>query len=88
MADFNILKAEETIFSNIDSLDPDFVPKILPHREEQQREIEDNVYEQLGFRIDLIFPASLEKDLISDQAKDKTSGVTKPGEMQPTMQQE
>ncbi len=33
------LGAEQTIFSNPDALDPDFVPKLLPHREEQQKYI-------------------------------------------------
>ncbi len=35
----NILGAEQTLFSNIDALDPDFIPKLLPHREEQQKYI-------------------------------------------------
>ncbi|RLG21938.1 hypothetical protein DRN74_00825 [Candidatus Micrarchaeota archaeon] len=35
------LLSEESIFSNIESLDPDFVPKLLPHREEQQKYIAD-----------------------------------------------
>ena len=30
------LMNDETLFSNIDSLDPDYVPKLLPHREGQQ----------------------------------------------------
>jgi len=33
---FNFLEADQTIFSNPDALDPDFVPKKLPHREGQQ----------------------------------------------------
>jgi cell division control protein 6 len=33
------LSSEESIFSNIDSLSPDFVPKILPFRENEQKEI-------------------------------------------------
>jgi len=33
------LGSEETIFSNIDSLSPDFVPKLLPYRENEQKEI-------------------------------------------------
>ncbi|MEM4663007.1 MAG: AAA family ATPase [Candidatus Diapherotrites archaeon] len=35
----NPLNAEESIFSNIDSLEPDFVPRILPFRENEQKEI-------------------------------------------------
>lgn len=35
----SVLGAEQTIFSNPDALDPDFVPKLLPHREEQQKYI-------------------------------------------------
>ncbi len=35
------LLSEESIFSNIDSLDPDFVPKLLPHRENKQIYIAD-----------------------------------------------
>ncbi len=34
-----ILKSSETLFSNPDALDPDFVPKLLPHREGQQEYI-------------------------------------------------
>jgi len=33
------LESDETIFSNIDSLSPDFVPKLLPYRENEQKEI-------------------------------------------------
>lgn len=33
---FDFLAADQTIFSNPDALDPDFVPKKLPHREGQQ----------------------------------------------------
>ncbi len=33
------LSREESIFSNPDALDPDFVPKVLPHREDEQKEI-------------------------------------------------
>jgi len=35
-----ILRAEESLFKNVDALDPQFVPKIVPFREEQQRAIE------------------------------------------------
>ncbi len=34
-----ILKSHQTIFSNPDALDPDFIPKLLPHRENQQKHI-------------------------------------------------
>lgn len=33
------LEKDESIFSNIDSLNPDFVPKLLPYRENEQKEI-------------------------------------------------
>jgi archaeal cell division control protein 6 len=36
---FNFLEADQTLFSNPDALDPDFVPKLLPHREEQQQAV-------------------------------------------------
>lgn len=35
----NILKSEETLFKNEDSLDPEWIPKILPHREKQQFQV-------------------------------------------------
>jgi len=35
----DILDGSETIFSNAAALDPDFVPKLLPHRENQQKYI-------------------------------------------------
>jgi len=34
-----VLSSSETIFSNANALDPDFVPKLLPHRENQQKHI-------------------------------------------------
>jgi len=34
--EFDFLSADQTLFSNPDALNPDFVPKLLPHREEQQ----------------------------------------------------
>ncbi len=37
MNSFNFLGSEETIFSNPDALDPDFIPKLLPHRENEQQ---------------------------------------------------
>ncbi|MCX8190296.1 MAG: AAA family ATPase [Candidatus Diapherotrites archaeon] len=33
------LSRDETLFSNIDSLDPDFVPRVIPFRETEQKEI-------------------------------------------------
>jgi len=33
----DVLASSETIFSNAAALDPDFVPKLLPHRENQQK---------------------------------------------------
>jgi archaeal cell division control protein 6 len=33
---YDFLGSEQTIFSNPNALDPDFIPKLLPHREEQQ----------------------------------------------------
>ena len=56
--------------------------------EESQKDIEEQVWEQLALKIELDFPASLENELLSDEKKDKTSGVTKPNEMTPTMAQE
>src|SRR3989338_4801541 len=34
-----MLKAEESLFKNVDALDTQFVPKVVPFREEQQRAI-------------------------------------------------
>jgi archaeal cell division control protein 6 len=36
---FDFLSSDQTLFSNPDALDPDFIPKLLPHREEQQNYI-------------------------------------------------
>ena len=44
--------------------------------EEEQLFIEESVGMQLGFKIELEFPASLENELISDKKKDRTSGAT------------
>ena len=49
--------------------------------EESQRDIETQVWEQLDLRIELNFPASLQNELLSDQAKDKTTGVAQPSEL-------
>jgi len=35
----NMLKADESLFKNVDALDFAFIPKIIPYREEQQRRI-------------------------------------------------
>ncbi len=48
--------------------------------EDEQREIEAQIWSQLAIRINLIFPASLENELLSDKAKDKTSGATQPND--------
>jgi len=37
MNSFDFLGSDQTLFSNPDALDPDFVPKLLPHRENEQR---------------------------------------------------
>ena len=37
MNSFDFLGSEQTIFSNPNALDQDFIPKLLPHREEQQQ---------------------------------------------------
>ena len=39
MTPIDFLSSDESIFSNPDALDPDFVPKLLPHREDEQSEI-------------------------------------------------
>jgi len=48
--------------------------------EEEQLFIEEEVENQLGLKIELEFPASLENELLSDKVKDKTNGVTQPNE--------
>jgi hypothetical protein len=47
----------------------------------EQREIITQVWEQLNFRIDLAFPASLKNELLSDEAKDNTMGGTMTGQL-------
>ncbi len=44
--------------------------------EEEQLFIEEQVGLQLGFKINLEFPASLENELLSDKKKDRTQGAT------------
>jgi cell division control protein 6 len=39
MNDLKPLMSDETIFSNIDSLEQNFIPKILPHRENEQKQL-------------------------------------------------
>lgn len=48
--------------------------------EDEQREVEAQIWSQLAIKINLIFPASLENELLSDKAKDKTSGATQPND--------
>jgi len=48
--------------------------------EESQKDIEEQVWEQLAIKIELDFPASLENELLSDQKKDKETGATKPSD--------
>ena len=43
MSSFNFLSHNQTIFSNSDALDTDFIPKLLPHREDQQRAIAESI---------------------------------------------
>lgn len=44
----DLLSNEQTIFSNSGALDPDFIPKILPHREGQQKQIIVNIKPMLA----------------------------------------
>ena len=48
--------------------------------EDEQQEIEEQIWHQIGLRIKLSFPASLKNELLSDQAKDKTSGAAQPAD--------
>ena len=48
--------------------------------EEHQLQIEEQVLSQLNLVIELEFPASLEGDLLSDKAKDKTEGAAQPND--------
>lgn len=48
--------------------------------EDEQRDIEAQLWAQLALRIKLEFPASLENDMLSDQAKDNKGNIT-PSEM-------
>ncbi len=49
--------------------------------EEEQLYIEEAVLSQLNLVIDLVFPASLEGELLSDKAKDVTTGAAKPSDL-------
>ena len=48
--------------------------------EEKQLYNEEQVLSQLGLEINLVFPASLENELISDNKKDEENGATKPSD--------
>ena len=48
--------------------------------EESQRDIEEQIWEQLFVRIKLKFPVSLENELLSDQKKDTETGITQPND--------
>ena len=48
--------------------------------EERQLYNEEQILSQLGLMINLVFPASLENELLSDNAKDVESGAVKPSE--------
>jgi len=48
--------------------------------EDEQRDIEAQLWAQLALKIELEFPASLENELLSDESKDKTQGATQPNE--------
>lgn len=57
--------------------------------EESQLYIETQLFEQLGLKIELEFPASLQNELLSDEKKDSNSmAPIKPQEMSPSMNQE
>ena len=49
--------------------------------EEHQLQIEEQLGKQLGLEVELEFPASMENELLSDQKKDKETGVSKPSEV-------
>ena len=49
--------------------------------EEEQLYIEEAILSQLNLVIDLVFPASLENELLSDKAKDVTTGAAKPSDL-------
>jgi hypothetical protein len=55
----------------------------------EQKEFEADLWNQLGLKITLNKPASLQNELLSDNAKDANSmAITKPSEMTPNMRQE
>ena len=49
--------------------------------EEEQLYIEEAILSQLNIVIDLVFPASLEGELLSDKAKDVQTGAAKPSDL-------
>ena len=49
--------------------------------EEEQLYIEEAILSQLNLVIDLVFPASLEGELLSDKAKDVQTGAAKPSDL-------
>ena len=55
---------------------------------EEQRDIIEQVWDQLALRIELAFPASLQNELLSDTSKDEENGAIKPSEQQATMSQD
>ena len=49
--------------------------------EEEQLYLEEQIGLQLGLKINLVFPASLEGELLSDKAKDSETGAAKPSDL-------
>ena len=49
--------------------------------EDEQRDIESQIWAQLSIKISLEFPASLENELLSDEKKDKTQGAIQPNDV-------
>lgn len=54
----------------------------------EQTELIADIWNQLGIRIEINKSVSIQGNLAADEGKDITSGVVKPNEMSPTMQQE
>ena len=48
---------------------------------EEQRYIEQQIWNQLQIRVKFVFPASLKNELLSDEAKDVTNGATQPADL-------
>ncbi len=55
---------------------------------EEQRDIMEQVWDQLALRIELKFPASLQNELLSDTGKDEENGAIKPAEQEATLTQD